>query len=160
MAKRKLRFTIAAMFLATAVVAVVFWVSVPRGFNSLSIERRCKIVISRHLSNTPNRPDELFEYHGPDFDTYEFRCNGDPQSLKRRIEQIEIPDYRVTRNWTIGNCGYSNSQLLTHNKTGATLYLGITWVPIGKYNKITFVWHNNGNDAGQQTDAREAADPA
>ena len=148
MAKRKFRFTIAAMLVFTAIVSVVLWISTPRTFNSLSVERRCRIVISRHLSNSPNKPDELFEYHAPDFDTYEFRCNGDPKSIKRRIEQLEISDYTVTRNWAAGNSGYSDSQLLTHNKTGATLHLEITWVPVGKYNKITFVWHNNGNDAG------------
>ena len=147
MAKRKLRFTIANMLFFTVVVSVAVWAFVPRGFDSLSVEQRCNIVISRHLSGTPTKPEELFEYHGH-VDTYRFECKGNPQSIKSRIENLEIPDYRVTRNWTTGNCGYSDSQLLTHNQTGETLHLGITWVPLGKYYKITLVWNKNGRDAG------------
>ena len=136
------------MLAITTLIAIVVFVMTLSDFDSYSFERNVDIVISRHTSGEPAKPEEFFEYHGPNFDTYWFTCKGEPAEVKACLGEIEIPNYTASLDWGIGNCGYSDSRILTNKTTGATLFQSITYVPIGKYNKITFVWHKNGDDAG------------
>lgn len=143
MSKPKLTFAIAALLVVIAVVVVAVWL-VPRDFEALPVARKVEIAVARQLEPDASGPrDGLSESHSPLVDTYEFKCDSSYNATILRLSSFEVPGYKLTKDWDAGSSGYKNVRTYTDSRTGATVNLGVTWVPAEKHCKVALVWRKN-----------------
>ena len=140
MKRKTFTFSIATLIALLAICSVVFAL-LAADWERPSVQQKCKTILQKQLSGRDVTGEWLFEHHNPSFDTFKFESKHKLRSLQSQIETLSIPGYKLTNDWSSGNCGYTRARWYIEQSSGATLYIGITWVPIDKCNRVAFVWH-------------------